>query len=86
MQVGDLVEITVDDLELWRFRPNSSPASATAHLLRQGAFFAVVVDVLQEVDELGFVKDPNDWAYTVSMSHRPALHRRVFECEVEKVS
>jgi len=49
-------------------------------------FFAVVVDILQEADGLGFVKDPNDWAYTVSMSHRPALHRRVFECEVEKLS
>jgi len=49
-------------------------------------FIAVVVDILQETDKLGFVKDPNDWAYTVSMSHRPALHRRVFECEVEKLS
>tara|TARA_R100000008_G_C3571581_1_gene162495 strand:- start:652 stop:855 length:204 start_codon:yes stop_codon:yes gene_type:complete len=49
-------------------------------------WFGVVIDVLQEVDEFGFVKDPNDWAYIVLTTHQPALRRKVFECEVEKVS
>lgn len=72
MQVGDLVELT---------------GGAVCHPgLRHGTFFAVVVDILQEVDEGGYVKDPDDWAYTVSWAHLPALHRRVFECEVEKLS
>ncbi len=72
MQVGDLVEITTH----------------VRLVIVQG--LAVVTNILQEVDEFGFVNDPNDWAYEVvgwiDHPRERALHRRVFECEVEKLS